>query len=305
MPSRSSVVDDSSPSASSIALPLSPSRRDSKGSSVSRSALDQETLSLALDQIHNTALRSDALITFGECANTPHRTVGGEGKGIAGDLVYGGISGLYSRIKASVGAAKDVVVGQTASKIQDSPDHGSIASAKSKAAASTTKSSVNTNVSSPITASASSSRIQSPLTSNFPKVEPSLPQSSKVGSASSFNNPTEQVQQASLKSQTQTETTLLEGPEPVLNQIPTERIPRKGSSGGQQLQSDLTRPDAHPPFRPPMNTTSSSGIFQRPHRQEDAVDLLEDLSDRNDNRVPEIGTESRTSKIDGRATGLT
>src|SRR5579871_4216459 len=118
MPSKTSV-DGSSPSTSSIALPLSPSRRDSKGSTVSRSALDQETLSIALDQIHNTALQKDALITFGECANTPHQTVGGEGKGIAGDLVYGGISGLYNRIKASVGAAKDVVVGQSVSKTQD------------------------------------------------------------------------------------------------------------------------------------------------------------------------------------------
>ena len=297
-------VGDSSPSASSVASPLLPSRRGSKASAVSRSALDQETLSLALDQIHNTALRSDTLITFDEYATAPRPTVGGEGKGMSSDLVHGGISGLYSRLKASVGATKDVVAGQSVSKIQGSPDHGSIASSKSKAAVSTSKSSASTIVSSPVTASAPSSRIQSPLTSSFPTIEPSLIRSGDAGSASSLANPPEQVQQAPLESPTQPETAFLQGPAPGLKQRPTERMPRKGSSEGQQPQSDVTKREAHPPFRPLINAASSSEVFARPHRQGDAIDPSEDLSDYTDNRVPKNGTESRISKAQSRTARL-
>ena len=97
----------SSPSTSSIILPQS-DRRESNHSVAS--AVDRETLAQVLNFIHNTASQSESLTTFNEFTTPPPSSSGAEPKGITGEL-QGGLSGLYSRLKASVNGVRDIVGG--------------------------------------------------------------------------------------------------------------------------------------------------------------------------------------------------
>ena len=100
-----------SPSTSSSYLPLrKPNRRGSATSQSTTSMTDRESLHQALDQIHSTASRSSTLTTFNEFTTPPSSSSGAEGKGIASEL-QGGLSGLYSRFRASVGGVRDIVGG--------------------------------------------------------------------------------------------------------------------------------------------------------------------------------------------------
>lgn len=104
-----SIRDGDSPSASSFLLPqLRQSRRGSLASLSSANQLDREVLSQALDQIHSTASQTETLTTFNEYTSPPASSSGPDAKGIASEL-QGGLSGLYSRLRASVGNAKDIV----------------------------------------------------------------------------------------------------------------------------------------------------------------------------------------------------
>ena len=104
-----SLRDGESPSASSVLLPqLRHSRRGSLASLASANQLDKESLSQALDQIHSTASQTETLTTFNEYTSPPTSSSGPDTKGIASEL-QGGLSGLYSRFRASVGTVKDIV----------------------------------------------------------------------------------------------------------------------------------------------------------------------------------------------------
>ena len=83
------------------------SRRDSLASLGGSSQADKEHLTQALDAIHNTASHSETLTTFNEFASPPASSSGVESKGIAGELMQNGLSGLYSRFRGVVGGAKD------------------------------------------------------------------------------------------------------------------------------------------------------------------------------------------------------
>lgn len=90
-----------SPSASSVLLPLigaNRSRRGSLASITSRKEIDKDALQQALDNIHTSASKSDALTSF-------HDFDGGAGAGRTGpkELVSSGVSGLYNRLRQSVG----------------------------------------------------------------------------------------------------------------------------------------------------------------------------------------------------------
>ena len=106
-----SAKDSESPSVSASAsiLPqLRASRRGSFASFTSNAQLDKDTLSQALDQIHSTASQSGTLTTFNEYTSPPSSSSGTDSKGIASEL-HGGLSGLYTRFRASVGNVKDIV----------------------------------------------------------------------------------------------------------------------------------------------------------------------------------------------------
>ena len=105
-----SIRDCDSPSASSFLLPqLRHSRRGSLASISSANQLDKEALSQALDQIHSSASQTESLTTFNEYTSPPPSSAGPDTKGIASEL-QGGLSGLYSRFRASVGNVKDIVI---------------------------------------------------------------------------------------------------------------------------------------------------------------------------------------------------
>jgi len=106
--SSKSIKDTDSPASTFFLPQLRSSRRGSSASLASTTQLDKENLSQALDQIHSTASQSDTLTTFNEYTSPPSSSSGPDSKGIAGEL-QGGLSGLYTRIRASVGNVKDIV----------------------------------------------------------------------------------------------------------------------------------------------------------------------------------------------------
>lgn len=95
-----------SPSASSIFLPLG--RRGSRASILTEA--ERESLNAALDQIHTAAYQSDTLTVFNEFTTPPTPTSAVDEKSLSGDI-QGGLSGLYSRFKVSVGGVRDIVSG--------------------------------------------------------------------------------------------------------------------------------------------------------------------------------------------------
>ncbi|KAL8726478.1 MAG: hypothetical protein Q9181_006035, partial [Wetmoreana brouardii] len=103
------VVADGSPSASTLDLPRSwHSRPGSIRSLATTSLLDKDSISQALDHINQHASQTDALTTFNEYTSLPPSSCGGDGKGLAGEL-QGGLTGLYSKFRASVGNVRDIV----------------------------------------------------------------------------------------------------------------------------------------------------------------------------------------------------
>ncbi|PSN69893.1 hypothetical protein BS50DRAFT_298976 [Corynespora cassiicola Philippines] len=136
----------------------------------------------SLHQMHATASRSGALTTFDDLTAPPNTAAASEARGI--DLVQGGLSGLYSRIKASVGGSRDSAL--------DATDDGFVGPPRNKSAAKaghTTKSPAGTAVSSPVVVSVPSSRLQSPLVATFPDHPPPPSRDSNVSSSTISGRP--------------------------------------------------------------------------------------------------------------------
>lgn len=108
----------SSPSASSIFLPLG--RRGSR-SSLSTQA-EREGLNAALDQIHTAAYQSDSLTVFNDFTSPPAPTSVTEDKSLSNEI-QGGLSGLYSRLRTSVGGVRDIVRVGRSSERGHAEDH--------------------------------------------------------------------------------------------------------------------------------------------------------------------------------------
>lgn len=107
--SNTAVPASESLSASTAVLPqLRSSRHGSMASISTASRLEKETRAHTLDQIHNSACHTDTLTTFNEFTAPPSASSGTDGKGIASEL-HGGLSGLYNRLRASVGNVRDIV----------------------------------------------------------------------------------------------------------------------------------------------------------------------------------------------------
>ncbi|KAL6712336.1 Mitochondrial distribution and morphology protein 12 [Coniothyrium glycines] len=116
-----------------------------------------------LRQMHATASRSDTLTTFDDLTAPPAPPGAGEPKGI--ELVQGGLSGLYSRLRASVGV-----------KEQTNDGAGNLAAGTGSPPAfkqaMINRSPGGTSASSPIVAPVLSSRLQSPSTATFAEALP-------------------------------------------------------------------------------------------------------------------------------------
>lgn len=123
--------DLGSPSGAALSLPLRRyARQASLAPSSGLSHIDKETLSQTLDHIHSEASQSESLITFNEYTAPPSVSEGGEGRSITNEL-QGGLSGLYNRLKASVGGVRDTVAGGGGPDEDESADNVSIQSPKS------------------------------------------------------------------------------------------------------------------------------------------------------------------------------
>lgn len=107
----------SSPSASSIFLPLG--RRSSRASMSTQA--ERESLNAALDQIHTAAYQSDSLTVFSDFTNPPAPSPATDDKSLSGEL-QGGLSGLYSRIRGSVGGMRDIMSGVGKSSDKDTTE---------------------------------------------------------------------------------------------------------------------------------------------------------------------------------------
>jgi 1-phosphatidylinositol-3-phosphate 5-kinase len=205
-------------------------------------------LSDSLLQIHATAKASDALTTFGDLtASPPAASSTTEAKGI--ELVQGGFSGLYNRIKASVGGVKDVAV--------DSTEDGRAGGARHRAASKgghMTQSPDGTAVSSPVIVSGPSSRLQSPLVSNFPDQLLSPSRGSNISSAAVSSKPSLNGSKSSLAtSRTRTSIgTTMEPAKPPADeglypQSPTSSISMPAAVGKEPSRYSSGRNE---PFRP-------------------------------------------------------
>ena len=146
------------------------SRRGSVSSLSSTAPLDREQLSHALDKIHSTACQSVTLTTFNEFAAPPPSTSNSENKGLAGDIMQNGLSGLYSRFRGAVGVGKEKP-GPSSSK-GDNESIGGVSGNTHSAPTLTSKLSTAPRedsgvTTSPIPLSTASSTLQSPTTSSF------------------------------------------------------------------------------------------------------------------------------------------
>ncbi|KAL8746472.1 MAG: hypothetical protein Q9190_001506 [Brigantiaea leucoxantha] len=103
-------ASDVSPATSALFLPqFRHARRGSLASLSSATLVDKDVLSQALDQINQHASQTDTLTTFNEYTSPPPSSSGGEGRGIASEL-QGGLSGLYNKLRASVGNVRERVL---------------------------------------------------------------------------------------------------------------------------------------------------------------------------------------------------
>ncbi|KAJ5959901.1 Zinc finger FYVE/PHD-type [Penicillium vulpinum] len=99
--------DSCSPSASSNSLPLG--RRGSRDS-MATTQTERESMNAALDHYHNAAYQSESLTLFNEFTSPPAPAATSDEKGLSDEL-QGGLSGLYSRFRTSVGGVRDIVSG--------------------------------------------------------------------------------------------------------------------------------------------------------------------------------------------------
>lgn len=168
------------------------SRRGSVASITGSSQIDKEQLAHALDAIHSSASQSETLTTFNEFASPPASS-SVEPKGITGELLQNGLSGLYHRFRGAVVGGKD--------KSPTQPDKGDgsrdVVSIKSQITSTATsrastlainRESSGTSTS-PLQLSSPSSRVQSPTTSSFTGPSESQSQSQKSSKAPSLSTP--------------------------------------------------------------------------------------------------------------------
>lgn len=177
-----------SPSASSGFLRLG--RRGSK-TSLTTTRTERENKDAALDQIHNVAYQSDSLTHFNDFTSPPTPVSAQDDKGLSEEL-QGGLTGLYTRFRTSVGGMRDIVSGGTrptdknaaeSPQVKSPPPERSMSKSVSDLAAH------HGDVVSSHPASSQGSRLHSPVMTNFQHTQESAPptnngKSSKISSKS-------------------------------------------------------------------------------------------------------------------------
>lgn len=141
--------------------------------------LDNQHLRQSLDRIHNDASQSETLTTFNEFASPPSSARTPETKGLAGEIMNIGLTGIYNRFKGAVGTARDKPKTE-----KDSIDGGSIKSHDTATISSQSSLVLRTDEAAAakysVQPSRASSRIQSPTTSPFPTYDEALPENNDL-----------------------------------------------------------------------------------------------------------------------------
>lgn len=149
-------------------------------------------MNTALDQIHNAAYQSDSLTLFNEFTSPPAPASASDDKGLSEEL-QGGLSGLYSRFRTSVGGMRDIVSG--GSKIADKSGADSFAVKSPASERSMTKSISDLTISSAdhipsFPSSSQGSRLHSPVVPSFhPSQEPTQQTAGSKSSKLSSKSP--------------------------------------------------------------------------------------------------------------------
>jgi 1-phosphatidylinositol-3-phosphate 5-kinase len=77
---------------------------------MSTTQTERESMNATLDHYHNTAYQSESLTLFNDFTSPPAPISASDDKGLSEEL-QGGLSGLYSRFRTSVGGVRDIVSG--------------------------------------------------------------------------------------------------------------------------------------------------------------------------------------------------
>ncbi|KAF7716843.1 Uncharacterized protein PECH_006978 [Penicillium ucsense] len=106
------------------------------GAPPSRGALtptktDRGNKTTALDQIHNAAYQTDSLTLFNDFT-TPPASLPVSDNPLVSDDLHGGFSGLYSRLRTSVGGMRDIVSGGTKSTSHNAGEGSAVKSSTSE-----------------------------------------------------------------------------------------------------------------------------------------------------------------------------
>lgn len=134
-------------------------------------------MNAALDQIHSTAYQSDSLTLFNDFTSPP-APVSADDKGLS-EEIQGGLSGLYSRFRTSVGGMRDIVSGGAKSTDKGAAESSAVKSPSSehsitKSVSDLAASSVDYPLSHPN--SSQGSRLHSPVVANFQHGQEVAPQ---------------------------------------------------------------------------------------------------------------------------------
>ncbi|KAL5465581.1 hypothetical protein PMIN06_000482 [Paraphaeosphaeria minitans] len=253
-------------------------------------AQDSRRLPAALRQLHATASRSEGLTTFGDFTSPPPSSVTNDAKSF--DLVQSGLSGLYSRLKASVGGNKE--------QGHEHLDEGAGAvvrmgmGAKNKAAKKPAlpKSPAVTAVSSPVVVSVPSSRLQSPFAPTFPDPDQPPPPSrdSNVSMSAVSTKP-------SLKGSRSSLGTTRSRPS-ISSTIDSAKTAREDESFTHSPLSTMSKPHGSLALEPASRNSSSSGLPPGPKSRDASRYRSERTSYRHNNEMDLVEHESDTTEDD-------
>ncbi|OAG06796.1 uncharacterized protein CC84DRAFT_1142851 [Paraphaeosphaeria sporulosa] len=247
-------------------------------------AQDSRRLSGALHQLHATASRSEGLTTFGDFTSPPPASVANDAKSF--DMVQSGLSGLYSRLKASVGGNKE--------QGHEHLDEGAVVGigAKNKATKKPAlpKSPAGTAVSSPVVVSVPSSRLQSPLAPTFPDQPPPPSRDSNVSVSAVSAKPSLNGSRSSLG-------TTRSRPS-ISSPVDSHKTAREDESFTHSPLSTISKPHGTLAVDSASRNNSSSGLPSGSKSRDASRYRSERTSYRHNNEMDLVERESDTTEDD-------
>lgn len=144
-------------------------RRGSRGSLATTQTERDTNMNPSLDQIHTAAYQSDSLTLFDEFTSPPAQVPASDDKRLSEEL-QGGLSGLYSRFRTSVGGMRDIVSGGVKTSDKSAAESPALKSPTSERSMSKSVSDLavsSTDFAPSVPNSSQGSRLHSPVVTNF------------------------------------------------------------------------------------------------------------------------------------------